>query len=124
MAVSVFDTLMLEVAMPALEAVFGIAALHTNSDHDEFSVTVMRGTELMPVGEYGECMEQRTTLEIVKSAGVTIGDTLTIENDPTDVDPDPDPTTWKITQLIADDGYLQKFAVIEVIEETVPEPTP
>lgn len=124
MPTSAFDTLMTDVAVPALEAVFGVAAVHTNADDDEFDVTAMLGHELMAVGEYGECMEFRTTIEVVKSAGIAIGDTLTIENDPTEDEPDPDPTIWQTTQLIADDGYLQKFAVIEVDEEPEPEPTP
>lgn len=123
MPLSSFDTLMTSIAVPALEAVFGVAAVHTNSDNDEFDVTVMCGNELMSVGDYGECMELRTTIEIAKSAGVEIGDTFTIENNPTD-DINPKPTTFKVTQLIADDGYLQKFTVIEVIEETEPESTP
>lgn len=124
MPTSAFDTLMANVAIPALEAVFGIAAVHTNSNDDELDLTVMLGNELMAVGEYGECMEFRTVIEVAKSAGIAIGDTLTIENDPTDSEPDPDPTIWKTTQLMADDGYLQKFAVIEVVEETDPEPDP
>lgn len=124
MPTSAFDTLMTDVAVPALEAVFGVAAVHTNADDEEAAVTVMLGYDLMPVGDYGECMEFRTTIEVAKSANIAIGDTLTIENNPTDEDPDPDPTIWQTTQLMADDGYLQKFAVIETVEEEDPEPTP
>lgn len=114
MATSTFDNLMVDIAIPTLESVFGVPAIHTNGDADEMDVTVIVGNELTPVGDYGELMEFRTTIEAAKSLGVAIGDTLTIENDPTEDDPSPDPTIWQTTQLIADDGYLQKFAVIEV----------
>lgn len=111
---SLFDAIMTESAIPALEEVFGIAATHTNAEGDESAVTVLRQTELAPVGEFGERMEERTTLELAKRHAAAIGDTFSIENDPTDDDPDPDPTVWQATQLLADDGYLQKFAVIEI----------
>ena len=75
----------------------------------------MLQTELAPVGEYGERMEQRMTLELAKSHVAAIGDTFSVENDPTEDDPAPDPTVWQATQLLADDGYLQRFAVLAVI---------
>ena len=115
MAESLFDTIMRETAIPVLEEVFGIAATHTNSEGDEIKVTIILQSELLPTGEFGERMEMRHTLELDKSLAAAIGDTFSIENDPTEDDPAPDPTIWKITQLIADDGYMQKFAVIEII---------
>ena len=113
MAESLFDSIMTESAIPAIETVFGIAAMHTNSDGDEVAVTVMLQMELAPTGEFGERMEERMTLELAKSHGAAIGNTFSIENDATTDDPSPDPTIWQTTQLLTDDGYLQKFAVIE-----------
>jgi hypothetical protein len=113
MAESLFDTIMTDSAIPAIEAVFGIAATHTNADGDEIAVTVMMQMELAPTGEFGERMEERMTLELAKSHGATIGDTFSIANDATTDDPNPDPTIWQITQLLTDDGYLQKFTVIQ-----------
>lgn len=113
MAESFFDSLMRDTAIPALETVFGIAATHTNADGDEIAVTIILQSELVPTGEFGERMEMRYTIELDKSLAVSISDTFSVENDPTDDDPAPDPTSWKTTQLLADDGYMQKFAVIE-----------
>lgn len=114
MPASLFDSIMTDSAIPALETVFGVAALHTDAELDEHEVTVMLQTELAPVGEYGERMESRMTLEIAKSRAAAIGDTFAVANDPTEDDPEPDPTVWQTTQLLADDGYLQRFAVLEV----------
>lgn len=113
MPASLFDDIMTESAIPAIEEVFGIAATHTNADSDELAVTVMLQRELLPTGEFGERMEERMTLELAKSHGAAIGDTFAIANDATDDDPDPDQTIWQATQLLTDDGYMQKFAVIE-----------
>jgi len=110
---SLFDAIMAESTIPALETVFGIPATHTNADGDETALTVMLQMELAPTGDFGERMEERKTLELAKSHGAAIGDTFSIENAATDDDPLPDPTVWRATQLMADDGYLQKFAVIE-----------
>lgn len=114
MPASLFDSIMTASAIPALETVFGVAALHTDAEQDEREVTVMLQAELMAVGEYGERMESRMTLELAKSHAAAINDTFAIANDPTDDDPEPDPTVWQATQLLADDGYLQRFAVLEV----------
>ena len=113
MPASLFDDIMTESAIPAIEEVFGIAATHTNSEGDEIAVTVIRQTELLPTGEFGERMEERTTIELAKSHAAAIGDTFSVENDATTDDPVPDPTIWQATQLLTDDGYMQKFAVIE-----------
>lgn len=108
MAESFFDSIMRDTAIPALEAAFGIAATHINSYGDEISVTIILQSELVPTGEFGERMEVRYTIELDKSMAASVGDTFSVENDSI-----PYPTIWKITQLLADDGYLQKFAVIE-----------
>lgn len=113
MPASLFDEIMTASAIPALETVFGVAALHTNADQDEAEVTVMLQPELVAVGEYGERMESRMTLEIAKSRRAAIGDTFAVANDPTADDPNPDPTVWRAVQILADDGYLQRFAVLE-----------
>ena len=114
MPTSLFDDIMTESAIPALETVFGVAAVHANDDGEDVAVTVLMQTELVPTGEYGERMELRMTIELAKSHAAIIGDEFSIENDPTDDDPTPSPTVWKTTQLLSDDGYMQKFAVIEV----------
>ena len=90
-------------AIPALEPVFGVAATHVAADGGEAAVTVMPQTELAAVGEYGERMEERMTLELAKSHGAAVGDVFTVDG-----------TDWQTTQLLADDGYLQRFAVLDV----------
>ena len=110
---SFFDAIMRDTAIPALENVFGIAATHTNSYGDEIAVTIILQSELVPTGEFGERMEMRYTVQLDKALAASIGDTFSVENDPTDEDTNPDPTLWQATQLLTDDGYLQKFAVIE-----------
>jgi hypothetical protein len=110
---SAFDGIMGRAMIPALEAVFGIPATHTNADDDEVPVTVMLGRDLMPVGEYGERMEMRETLEIAASSGAWVGQTFAVAVAPTEDDPDPDPVVYTATQLLADDGYLRRFAVLK-----------
>lgn len=56
-----------------------------------------------PVGDYGERVESRWTATVAKASGVAVGDTLIAGSD-----------TWKLTQLIADDGFVQKFAIRQV----------
>lgn len=65
-------------------------------------ITVMMQTELVAVGEFGERMEERMTLELAKSHGALVGDVFAVDG-----------TNWQTTQLLTDDGYLQKFAVIK-----------
>ena len=110
---SLFDAIMRDSAIPALETVFGIAATHTNAEADEVAVTIMLGEELAPVGEYGERMEMRETLEIAASSGALVGQTFAVAGDPTEDDPAPDDVIYTATQLLADDGYLRKFAVLK-----------
>jgi len=101
MADSLFDEIMRESAIPALETVFGVAATHVGAS-GATAVTVMRQTELAAVGEYGERMEERTTLELAKSRGARVGDSFALEG----------PLIYRATQLLTDDGYLQKFAAL------------
>jgi hypothetical protein len=110
---SLFDEIMRDSAIPALEAVSGIAAIRIDADAEETALIVMPQTELAPVGEYGERMESRMTLELAKSHGARVGDGFAIAVDPSEDDPDPDPILWRAVQLLADDGYLQKFAVLQ-----------
>lgn len=105
MPTSTFDDLMTATAIPALETVFGIAAVHTNAYYTTANVTIMMSQGLQPVGEFGELMEMRTTIEIAKSNNVSVGDAFTITND------DGSTTVWRTTQLMTDDNYLQKYAV-------------
>jgi hypothetical protein len=110
---SLFDGIMADSLIPALETVFGIPATHTNAEDDEVPVTVMLGRDLMPVGEYGERMEMRETLEIAASSGAWVGQTFAVAVAPTEDDPDPDPVIYTATLLLADDGYLRRFAVLK-----------
>lgn len=107
MATSTFDDLMTGVAIPALQTVFGIAATHTDGDSTETAVTIMLNTELAPVGEYGERMEARSTIEVPVSYGAVVGDTFTVAGDESD-------TVWQAVQLLRDDGLLRTFAVRDV----------
>jgi hypothetical protein len=88
--------------------------MHTNSESDEFLVTVILTKQTEPFGDYGERAESRTLLDCATTDGASVGDTWTIENAPTDDDPDPDPTLWRADQLLSDDGILQRYAVREV----------
>ena len=107
MPTSTFDDLMTDVAIPALQSVFGIAATHTDGNGTETAVTIMLTTELAPVGEYGERMESRSTLEVPVSYGAVVGDTFTVTDGDTD-------TVWQAVQLLRDDGLLRTFAVRDV----------
>lgn len=108
-----FAEIMNGVALPALFRMFGDLATHRNAAADETSTRVMLRNELAPVGQYGERMEPRMTLGVAKTVGALVGDTFELPNLPTEDDPDPDPTVWRAVQLLADDGYLQTFAVLE-----------
>jgi hypothetical protein len=110
---SLFDGIMRDSAIPALETVFGVAAIHTNAESDEVPVTIMLGQELAPVGEYGERMEMRETLELSAESGALVGQVFAVAGDQTEDDPDPDDVIYTTTQLLADDGYLRKFAVLK-----------
>lgn len=53
-----------------------------------------------PVGDYGERMESRNTITLLRASGAVVGDTVTLSA-----------TTWHLAQLIDDDGFTLKFAV-------------
>jgi hypothetical protein len=108
---SLVDRIMRQTAIPALLTQFGIPATHVNRDGDETVVTVILGTELAAVGDYGERMEPRTTLQLPTTSGAQVGDQFHIAGDVTDDDPFPDDGVWSAVQLIADDGYFRTFAV-------------
>lgn len=65
-------------------------------------ITVMMQMGLVAVGEFGERMEEQMMLELAKSHGAAVGDIFAVDG-----------TNWQTTQLLTDDGYLQKFAVIK-----------
>jgi len=115
MALSLFDTIMQLSGIPALEKVFGVPAVHTNDSGDEISITVIKQMELIPVGDFGERMEERTVIELSNSYGAMIGNTFSIESEPTIDDPFPEPKLYKATQVLSNDGYMTKFAVLEVV---------
>ena len=108
---SLFDTIMRDSGIPAFQAVFGIPALHTNSDGDEVTVTVLFSQQIVPVGEFGERAELQRTLEIPVASGAQVGQTFAVAGTVTDDDPYPDDVIWTATQLLNDDGYFRTFAV-------------
>jgi hypothetical protein len=108
---SFFDGVMRESVIPALETAFGIPMTHTNAEGDETPLVALLDTAWAPVGEFGERMEARWTVEMAKSAGVQVGDTLSHAGAITEEDPDPDDVIWMLTQVIRDDGYTVQFAV-------------
>ena len=55
---------------------------------------------LAAIGEYGELMESRHTLTVLRTSGAVIGDTVTLNA-----------VAWHLAQLIEDDGFIQKFSV-------------
>ena len=91
---------------------FGRPVTHTNADDDEAVIQAVIEQETAPVGDYGERMESRMTATINKISGATVGDTLTV---PADLAAD-DPVIWKLSQLIDDDGFVQRYALRAVIE--------
>lgn len=52
-----------------------------------------------PVGEYGERMESRHTITVLRTSGAVVGDTVTLNG-----------TVWHLAQLLDDDGFTVKFA--------------
>ena len=111
MPASAFDGIMTQSGIPALLRILGIPAVHTTADLDDVAVTIILKTEAAPVGEYGERMEPRTTVQIPSASGAVVGDSFTVAGDPTEDDPEPDDVVWTAVQLLSDDGYLRRFAV-------------
>lgn len=111
MPISLFDEVMRDVGIPVFEEVFGVPALHTNSDGDEVAVIVLFSQQVVPVGEFGERAELQTTLDIPVASGAQVGQTFAVAGTATDDDPYPDDVIWTATQLLNDDGYFRTFAV-------------
>lgn len=111
MTESLFDVIMRDSGIPAFQAVFGVPALHTNSDGDEVPVTVLFSQQIVPVGEFGERAELQRTLEIPVASGAQVGQTFAVAGTVTDDDPYPDDVVWTAAQLLSDDGYFRTFAV-------------
>lgn len=101
MPASAFDGIMTQSGIPALLRILGIPATHTNAALDESAATIILKTEAVAVGEYGERMEPRTTVQIPSASGAVVGDTFTVAG----------PTVWTAVQLLSDDGYFRRFAV-------------
>lgn len=78
---------------------FGAPATLT---HAETTTPVMAVLEsaVAPVGDYGERMESRYTITMLRTSGAVIGDTVTLNG-----------TAWHLAQLLDDDGFTVKFAV-------------
>lgn len=108
---SLFDAVMRASGIPALETAFGVPMTHINDEGDEVAVTGILETAMVPVGDFGERMEPRTTITVAKSAAVAVGDTLSYAGEVTDEDPLPDDVVWTMAQIIEDDSYLVRFAV-------------
>lgn len=81
----------------------GLSLKKINDGISTTGIIVMMQMELIAIGEFGERMEERQTVELAKSHGANVGDTFII-----------DEKTYEATQLLNDDNYLQKFAVIEI----------
>lgn len=79
--------------------VFGAPATLTHAGTTT-PVLVVLESAVVPVGEFGERMEQQTTVEILTASGATVGDTFTVGF-----------AVWTAVQLLSDDGYIRKFAV-------------
>jgi hypothetical protein len=93
-----------------LLATFGRPVTHTNSDGDEATVQAVIETRLEPVGDWGERMETRTTIQVLKTSGVAVNDTFSEAGTVTADDPYPDDVVWQAVQALADDGYVLTFA--------------
>lgn len=63
-------------------------------------ILVILESAAAPVGEYGERMESRYTMTLLRTSGAVVGDTVTLGA-----------TTWHLAQLLDDDGFTLKFAV-------------
>ena len=78
---------------------FGAPVLIT---HDLASIGAQAILEsgVTPVGDYGERMESRYTMTLLRTSGAALGDTVTLNG-----------TVWHLAQLLDDDGFTLKFAV-------------
>ncbi|MCK7461123.1 MAG: hypothetical protein MZU84_03200 [Sphingobacterium sp.] len=99
-------------ALPSLFDAMGVDAKLTRADGEEIATRVIVATGVDPIGEYGERMATRHTLECPASDGAAIGDTWELAGRPTPDDPRPDPVVWRATALLAEDGLTQSFLIV------------
>lgn len=78
---------------------FGAPATLTHALTSTPILAVLEST-VAPVGDYGERLESRHTLTLLRTSGATVGDSVTLGA-----------TTWHLAQLLDDDGFTLKFAV-------------
>lgn len=97
---SKFAQLFETVGIPVIQKWLTVPAIYLPNSVAQ-ACTVMLENGLEAVGSYGERMEYRPILTVVKSLNAGIGDVFEI-----------DQTYWTLKQLISDDGYFQKYAVM------------
>lgn len=56
-----------------------------------------------PVGDFGERMESRYTLQVAASSAAVVGDAFAVAGG----------AVWRAVQLLADNGVMLTFAVLE-----------
>ncbi|MFZ4792292.1 MAG: hypothetical protein ACOYMW_15620 [Candidatus Competibacteraceae bacterium] len=82
-----------------LLSTFGAPALRTHALVST-PVQAVLDSAVAPVGDYGERMESRSTIMVLRASGAALGDTVTLNG-----------TVWHLAQLLDDDGFILKFAV-------------
>ena len=99
-------------ALPVVFDVFGVDAILTRAlDFDEIPVRVITGTDVEPVGDYGERVAARFVLDSACSDGAVFGDVFEIAGRADDGEIDADPIYWKATEVLTDDGLIRRFRV-------------
>lgn len=86
---------------------FGRPATHTHGTGIGVEIQAVLDQSAEPAGEYGERVESRWTATVAKASGAVVGDTITYPAE----NPSDDDVVWKLTQMIADDGFVQQFAL-------------
>jgi len=98
-------------ALPTVFKIFGVDAILTNANFDERPVRVITGTDVEPVGDYGERVAERFVLDSACSDGAKIGDVFEMAGRPDEGETDADPVRWRATEVLADDGIVRRFRV-------------
>ena len=93
-------------AIPAFLSMMGDDAVLTHAGEDVACKAIFE-SGLTAVGDYGERMENRHTAQLANSLGAVIGDTLTLPAP----DPMDDDVVWRLTQTLANDGFMTRFAI-------------
>jgi hypothetical protein len=88
--------------VPALQKVFADKVTYT-LDGVSIECEVIFSTTLEEVGDYGERMEPRTTIEAPSDLDFKIGGIVTTYETPR--------VDWVINQILADDGLLATFSI-------------